>query len=129
MTRQSIMSLHVIIYSESEASLPRNIGKKQSPSKPEVFSEEYPALFNCGTKCMALVSYFWFHISYLMYVLDGVRCLSQGWNVDTLGNTLSECTCDSGPQGRPLRGLCYPVHSPCSFGCMHKSDRWTKPIA
>ena len=31
----------------------------------------------------------------------------------------------SGPQGRPLRGLGYPPHSLCSFGCICTSEPYS----
>ena len=57
--------------------------------------------------------HFWFHVSCLVHDLHGVWCSFQGWYVGTLGNTLSGCVTQD-----PLGGLCYPPHSPCSFGCV-----------
>ena len=58
---------------------------------------------------MTLKCKWWFHVPCLVHALRGVWCslqerwymLCQGWDIGTLGT-----------QGRPLRGLCYPPHSP-----------------
>ena len=52
----------------------------------------------------------------LLHGLNGVWCSFQEWDVGTLGNTIMQWVCHSGPQGRPLRGFCYQPHSSCSFG-------------
>ena len=40
--------------------------------------------------------HFWFHVSCLVHGLPGVWCSFQGWNVGTLGNTLSAWVCIQG---------------------------------
>ena len=51
------------------------------------------------------------YVSCLVHGLHGVWCSFQGWDVGTLGNTLSGCVTQD-----PLGGLCYPPT--CSFGCV-----------
>ena len=56
-----------------------------------------------------------FHVSYLVHSLHSV-CLVF---VSEMGQH-TQWVCHSGPKGRPLRGLCYPV---CLVACMSELSR------
>ena len=52
----------------------------------------------------------------LVHGLYGVWCVIQGWDVGTLGNTLSGCITQYPRVGPSELGLCYLPYSPCSLG-------------
>ena len=52
-----------------------------------------------------------------LHDLHGVRCVFQGWDAGTLGNTLSGCITQYPRVGPSELGLCYPPYSHCSLGC------------
>ena len=56
--------------------------------------------------------HFWFHVSCLVHGLHGVWCSFQGWDVGTLGNTLSGCVTQDpklGPSDACAIHLTHPV--------------------
>ena len=56
-------------------------------------------------------------VSCFVHGLHCVWCVFQGWDVGTLGNTLSGCITQY-LRVSPLElGLCYPPYSPCLLGC------------
>ena len=70
----------------------------------------YPLLFYAKAIIVECVSCF-------VHGLDCVWCVFQGWDIGTLGNTLSGCITQY-PRVSPLElGLCYPPYSPCLLGC------------
>ena len=76
----------------------------------EVFSEDIPRAVLCtGIIVSCLV--------HGLHDLHGVWCVFQGWDVGTLGNTLSGCITQYPRVGPSELGLCYPPYSHCSFGC------------
>ena len=84
----------------------------------EVFSEDIPCAvlwYNYGTICMALRCkwyYVWFHAHVLLSAWFAwcLGCLFQGWDVGTLGNTLSGCVTQD-PKVGPLEACAiHPTH-------------------
>ena len=52
-----------------------------------------------------------------LHDLHGVWCVFQGWDVGTLGNTLSGCITQDPRVGPSEACAIYPTHAPCSLGC------------
>jgi len=59
-----------------------------------------------------------------LHDLHGVWCEFQGWDIGTLGNTLSGCITQYPRVGPSKLGLCYPSYSPCSLGCRAVLSVW-----
>ena len=52
----------------------------------------------------------WFHISCLVHCLHGVCCLFHGWDVGTLGNTLSGCVTQDPRVGASEASAIHSTH-------------------
>ena len=59
----------------------------------------------------------WFHVSSLVHGLHGVWCLFQGWDVGTLGNTLSGCVTQDPRVGPSEACAILPTQPVCLVAC------------
>ena len=59
-------------------------------------------------------NHFWLHVSYLVH---GVWCLFQGWDVGTLGNTLGGCVTQDPSEASAI----HPTHHVHLVACTSES--------
>ena len=74
-------------------------------------------------------NHFRFHVSHLVRSFHGVWCSFQGWDVGTLGNTLSGCVTQDQRVGPSEACAIHPIHPVHLVVCMIEiSEGFKEPV-